>query len=137
MWDRSLVTTDNFSTFFCYCCDPRDNYKTSWSPWIQPRTFISGVSRLHHCCTLPQDDQRNGRLQICVDAKTQKASTTGLRSRISECPRAFAGSAFSECYFLVEIVNFWGSAVSSLSIGKSDSFHRTTSQIFALTNIDR
>ena len=37
-------------------------YKISWSPGIQPRIFISGVSRLHHCCTLPQDDQRNGRL---------------------------------------------------------------------------
>ena len=29
-------------------------------------------------------------------------STTGLRSRISESPRAFAGSALSECHFLVE-----------------------------------
>ena len=28
-------------------------------------------------------------------------STTGLRSRISEGPRAFAGSALSECHFLV------------------------------------
>ena len=27
-------------------------------------------------------------------------STTGLRSRISEGPRAFAGSALSECHFL-------------------------------------
>ena len=62
----------NFS--FCYCCDPRDSYKISWSPGIQPRIFISGVFRLHHCCTLPQDDQRSGCLQICVDAKTQKAS---------------------------------------------------------------
>ena len=100
LWDQSLVTTDNFSTFLLLLWSA-GQYKTSWSPGIQPRIFIFGVSRLHHCCTLPQDDQRNGRSQICVDAKTQKASTTGLRSRISECPRAFAGSAFSECHFLV------------------------------------
>ena len=31
-------------------------------------------------------------------------STTGLRSRISEGPRAFAGSALSECHFLVLVV---------------------------------
>ena len=31
-------------------------------------------------------------------------SMTGLRSRFSEGPRAFAGSALSECYFLVLII---------------------------------
>ena len=71
------ITGDNrqfFNFIFCYCCDPRDNYKISCSPGIQPRIFISGVSRLHHCCTLRQDDQRNGRLLICVEVKTQKGS---------------------------------------------------------------
>ena len=63
-----------FNFKFCYCSDPRDNYKISWSPGIQHRIFISGVSRLYHCCTLPQHEQRNGRLKICVDAKTQKGS---------------------------------------------------------------
>ena len=48
--------------FFCYCSDPRDNYEISFSPGIQPTIFISGVSRLYHCCTLPQPEQRNGRL---------------------------------------------------------------------------
>ena len=51
-----------FNFNFCYCSDPRDNYKFSWSPGIQHRIFISGVSRLHHCCSLPQNEQRNGRL---------------------------------------------------------------------------
>ena len=34
-------------------------------------------------------------------------STTGLRSRISEGPRAFAGSALSECHFLVRFSFFF------------------------------
>ena len=41
-------------------------------------------------------------------------STTGLRSRISEGPRAFAGSAISECHFLVFFV-FVFSTISSIS----------------------
>ena len=51
-----------FNFIFCYSSDPRENYKISWSPGIQPKIFIPGVSRLHHFCTLPQDDQRKGRL---------------------------------------------------------------------------
>ena len=39
------------------------------------------------------------------DQRSEK-STTGLRSRISEGPRAFAGSALSECHFLVSVFFF-------------------------------
>ena len=37
-----------------------------------------------------------------------QSSTTGLRSRISEGPRAFAGSALSECHFLVLLLKLVG-----------------------------
>ena len=45
--------------------------------------------------------QNIGRSYCWIEKRRSCISTTGLRSRISEGPRAFAGSALSECHFLV------------------------------------
>ena len=109
LWVRFPVTTDNFSILYFVTGLIRGTI-IKFRGHRGPRIFISEVSRLHHCCTLTQYDQRNAREMVVYKSvwtqkhkKDQRSeiSTTGLRSRISEGPRAFAGSALSECLFLV------------------------------------
>ena len=72
------ISGDNrefFNFIFCYCSDPRDNYKISWSPGIQHRIFISGVSRLYHCCYTPTaSTEKRSFINLCGRKDTKRIS---------------------------------------------------------------
>ena len=107
MWVRSPVTTDNFS-IFCFVTvlirgtvikfrGHRGFNPESSSP--ESPVCTTAV----HCHNMTREINVHKSVWLHRHKKDQRSeiSTTGLRSRISEGPRAFAGSALSECLFFL------------------------------------
>ena len=109
MWVRSPVTRNNFSIlYFVTVLIRGTNIK-----FRGHRGFDTESSSPESpvCTTAVHCHNMNREMVVYKSVWTQRhkkdqrpeISTTGLRSRISEGPRAFAGSALSECHFLVFI----------------------------------
>ena len=109
MWVRSPVTTDNFSILYFVTVlisgtiiqfrGHRGFNPESSSP--ESPVCTTAV----HCHKMTREMVVYKSVWTQRQKKEQRSeiSTTGLRSRISEGPRAFAGSALSECHFLVSL----------------------------------
>ena len=107
MWVRSPVTTDTFSILYFVTVLIRAkiikfrghrgfNPKSS-----SPESPVCTTSVHCHKMTRERVVYKSVWTQRHKKDQRSEISTTGLRSRISEGPRAFAGSALSECHFLV------------------------------------
>ena len=109
MWVRSPVTTDNFSILYFVTFLIRGTIIKFRGHRGFNTEFSSPKSPV--CTTAVHCHNMNREMVVYKSVWTQRhkkdqrseISTTGLRSRISEGPRAFAGSALSECHFLVKI----------------------------------
>ena len=110
MWVRSPVTTDNFSILYFVTVLIRGTI----IKFRGHRGFNTESSSLESsvCTTAVHCHKMTREMVVYKSVWTQRqkkdqrseVSTTGLRSRISEGPRAFAGSALSECHFLLVII---------------------------------
>ena len=104
---RSPVTTDNFSILYFVTVLIRGTI----IKFRGHRGFNTESSSPESpvCTTAVHCHNMNREMVVYKSVWTQRhkkdqrseISTTGLRSRISEGPRVFAGSALSECHFLV------------------------------------
>ena len=105
LWVRSPVTTHNFPILYFVTVLIRGTI----IKFRGHRGFIPEFSSAESpvCTTAVQCDKMTREMVVYKSVWTQREkkdqrselSTTGLRSRIAEFPRAFAGSALSECLF--------------------------------------
>ena len=107
MWVRSPVTTDIFSILYFVTVLIRGTIiKFRGHRVFNPE---SSCPKSPVCTTAVHCHKMTREMVVYKSVWTQRhkidqrseISTNGLRSRISEGPRAFAGSALSECQFLV------------------------------------
>ena len=105
LWVRSPVTTVNFPIlYFVTVLIPVTIIKFRGHPGFNPE---SSSPESPVCTTAVHCHKMTREMVVYKSVWTQRhkkdqrseISTTGLRSRISEGPRAFAGSALSECLF--------------------------------------
>ena len=107
LWVRSPVTTDNFPFLFSVAVLIRGTIiKFRGHRGLNP-DYSSPESPV--CTTAGHSHKMTRKMFVFKSVLTQRhkkdqqseISTTGLRSWISEGPRAFVGSALSECLFLL------------------------------------
>ena len=107
LWVRSPVTTDNFSCLFFVTLLIRGTIKKFRGHRVfnpesySPKSPVSTTAVHCHKMTREMVVYKSVWTQRHKKYQRSDISTTGLRSRISEGPRAFAGFAFSDCHFLV------------------------------------
>ena len=121
MWVRSPVTTDNFSILYFVTVLIRGTIiKFRAHRGFNPQ---SSSPESPVCTTAVHCHKMTREMVVYKSVWTQRhkkdqrseISTTGLRSRISEGSRAFAGSALSECHFLFSFFSFsWMTCWKSL-----------------------
>ena len=107
MWVQSPVTTNNFSILYFVTVLIRGTIiKFRGHRGFNPK---SSSPESPVCTTAVHSHKTPREMVVYKSVWTQRhkkdqrseISTTGLRSRRSEAPRAFAGSELSECHFLV------------------------------------
>ena len=109
MWVRSPVTTDNFSILYFVTVLIRGKIikfrgHRGFNPQLSSPESLVCTTAVHcHKMSTEMVVYKSVWTQRHKKDQRSEISTTGLRSRISEGPRAFAGSALSEWHFLVSI----------------------------------
>ena len=107
MWVRSPVTTDNFSilyfvTLLIHGTVIKIRAHRGFNPQSSsPESPVCTTSVHCHKMTREMVVYKSVWTQGQKKDERSEISTTGLRSWISEGPRAFAGLALSECHFLL------------------------------------
>ena len=110
MWVRPPVTTDNFSILYFVTVLIRGTIKKvrghrGFNPESSsPESPVCTTAVHSHKMPREMVVYKSVWTQIHKKDQRSEISTTGLRSRRSEAPRAFAGSELSECHFLVDLV---------------------------------